>query len=336
MAGVIGVVGGLPAWLPALMASPAILFAQHQSRTHTRDVERDSSSMMDRDIDSSDDDTDTDDHDVSVTVGDKDDRHTADIARMLRPARDASVPFRVQVTYGAGTLSLAPANGPWLYDVRSDYATANDAPVVSFDSASHMLRVGGRHGDGAVSVTLGDHSSKHDNDLTVALARAVPLDLELNFGGGDVTAQLGGLSVQRLKVSTGASDARLSFNTPNPVPLEQLVVQAGAAGFRATGLGNAQARHVRVDAGAGDVDLDFGGRWTGDATLNITAAIGSVEVHVPQGVVVDVVTRKTFIGSTDDNTGATTPQVPGGPLYHLHVTSTTALGSLDFDRKTRN
>jgi hypothetical protein len=327
------------AWTPARPSKwpigPADLAAQQHAavRAHESDEDSDTASDDSNDDSNSDDeaDTPTPDHHGSGP-------RTLDVARMVRGAHDTAALLHVDLSYGTGTLRLLPADPQWLYNVRLNYVPDHDAPSVSYDTGSHSLHVSSssKHGGHGVSIDFGDHSDHGDEELRVALARVVPLDIRFAFGAGDARAQLGGLSVKRLRIETGASDAQLSFNSPDPIPLDDMDVAVGAAGFKATGLGNAHVRHMTVKAGAGDVDLDFGGRWTGDATLEITAALGAVHIHVPRGVVVQR-SGKVFIGSTDDATGATTqPQSPGGPLYHLRVHSTMTLGSVEFDRKTAN
>ncbi len=259
--------------------------------------------------------------------------HSVRFARQLHPGEE-SAPMHVEVMYGKGTLSVAPADGAWLYDVRTGYASRGGEALVRFDPRTRTLRVGAsRTDDHKLSVSF-DHDAD-GSDLRIALGRGVPLDLMLAFGAGNVRAQLGGLSIERLDVETAASDAEIHFAEPNPVTLDELQIKAGAAGFRATGLGNAHARRIVVQAGLGDVDLDFGGQWTGNVVLDATAALGAVHIHVPQNVVIDQ-NAKVFIGAFNDNTGtrhAAAGGSPGGQVYHLQVTGTATLGGIDLDHE---
>ena len=187
----------------------------------------------------------------------------------------------------------------------------------------------------AIASTSNSPRRPHDpetSDLHIGLARGVPLDIALAFGAGEGKVQLGGLSVRRLKVETGASQTSIGFDAPNPIPLETLDIQVGAAEFTATGLGNANVRHMNVEAGAGSVDLDFGGAWKGNVTLDVTAAIGSVSIHVPPDIVIDR-HNKAYLGALEDNAeAAVAPLRPGTPVYHLHITGTATLGAIELDR----
>jgi hypothetical protein len=324
------------AWLPRTahvpFVGPALLHAQQSVKAKSSDA--------DSDTDSDDDSDNDDDHDAGNVVrpahGPSGPR-TVDVGRMLLPGR-GNTPLHVDVSYGTGTMSLSPVAGPWLYDVHVTYTPGHASPHIDYDPTGNTLDVHGSSGrDNDINIDFDDHHPRADDDLHIGLGRGVPLDLTLHFGGGDVTAQLGGLSVQRLSLETGASDAQVSFDSPNPVPLADLELKVGAAAFKATGLGNAHIQNMEVHAAAGDVDLDFGGHWSGDATLELYAALGAVHIHVPTGVIVDAPTGKQkVIGSfTNAASGSTPPQTPGGPIYHLHVDSHSALGSIDIDRQTQ-
>lgn len=293
----------------------------------------------DSDNDKADNDDDDDSHSPAASQhgGDRGMR-TVTIGRQLRAARDTAAPMHVKVVYGVGSLHIAPADAPWLYNVHLAYNRPDKAQNIQYDTVAHTLSIGG--GPKSDNISIGKRNDSEDSDLRVGLARGVPLDLQVEFGAGDAVLQLGGLSVQELQVSTGASDATVRFDTPNPVVLDRLKFEVGAAGFKAIGLGNAHARMLDVEAGAGDVDLDFSGRWTADMAVDLTAALGAVHIHVPPGVVLESTGGKVVIGSSDDRTGGTAgagaPQTPGGPLYHLRVHGTATLGSIDYDRQVAN
>jgi hypothetical protein len=263
---------------------------------------------------------------------------TVTIGRQLRAARDTAAPMQVKVVYGVGSLHIAPADAPWLYNVHLAYDRPDKAQNIRYDTAAHTLAIGG--GPKSDDIHIGNHNDTEDSDLRVGLARGVPLDMRVEFGAGDMVLQLGGLSVRDLAVSTGASDATVRFDAPNPVVLDHIKFEVGAASFKAIGLGNAHAQTLDVEAGAGDVDLDFSGRWTADMTVDLTSALGAVHIHVPPGVVLEQTGGKVLIGSSDDRTGgasgAGSPQTPGGPLYHLRVHGTATLGSIDYDRQVAN
>src|SRR5688572_2688852 len=121
-------------------------------------------------------------------------------------------------------------------------------------------------------------------ELRLLLPRAVPLDLDLEFGGAEASLELGGLTLQSVRLECGATDATLNFTTPNRAHMRELVVDVGAASFTALHLGNANADEVRVRGGMGAVDLDFSGTWQRDLSVVTRVGIGKTTLRVPDDV----------------------------------------------------
>lgn len=260
---------------------------------------------------------------------------TITTGRQFRAGRDTASALHLDVTYGSGALAIAPADPSWLYNVSLENpVSAQSQPLIAFDTISRVLRINSGRGDRVnVQFPRRPHDSE-TSDLHIRLARGVPLDIGLAFGAGEGNVQLGGLSVRQLKIESGASQTSIGFNAPNPIPLETFSIEVGAAEFNATGLGNANIRHMTVQAGAGSVDLNFGGTWTSNVSLNVTAALGEVKIHVPRDIVIDR-NNKVFLGAIEDNTeGVLPPTRPGAPVYHLHLSGTTTLGAIELDRHT--
>jgi hypothetical protein len=124
------------------------------------------------------------------------------------------------------------------------------------------------------------------------------MELDLDFGAVEANLELGGLRISRVDIETGASDTELFFSEPNPERCDRFEVSMGAAAFSADGLGNANCERVKLEGGVGDVTLDFGGVWRGDMHADITVALGSVTIYVPENVGVRV-DKDTFL--TDFN-----------------------------------
>jgi predicted membrane protein len=66
--------------------------------------------------------------------------------------------------------------------------------------------------------------------------------------------------------------------------LQELRVDGGAAQLEVRQLGNANAEHVRVECGVGDVTLDLSGAWARDAQLSLEVALGNTTLRVPRDV----------------------------------------------------
>jgi hypothetical protein len=204
-----------------------------------------------------------------------------DAARPLAPAHRDGQTLHVRVSYGAGTLRLAPARDGQLYDVQLRYDATRVDPRVEWREASRTLRVETRL-DG---VRFGRLES---GDLTLGLAREVPLDLDVQVGAVEAQLDLTGLQVRSLDFTSGASDATVRMDTAAAVPLTRLALQVGAGRLRVEGLGHARVRRVEATGGMGELVLDFAGAWREDVDVDLALAIGSARLVVPADVGVRV------------------------------------------------
>jgi hypothetical protein len=239
-------------------------------------------------------------------------------------------PIDVNVQYGAGNLRITPAEAPTLYKMELRYNEEAFEPVVSFDQNRHVLRLGVRSPE-----------SRHNMDMqqgstaTIGLSREVPIDLDLEFGAGKATIELGDLSLQRLSVSTGASETAISFASPNRIQAERVDIEAGAASLRVTGLGNTRAAQIDFQGGVGATVLDFSGAWERNAAISVQMGVGSIQLRLPRGEGIRV-DRESFLSSFD----AAGLERKGESYYSsnwetaphkLTIDLSTALGSIDIE-----
>jgi hypothetical protein len=207
----------------------------------------------------------------------------------------------VRVQYGVGKLTLAAATQPLLYDLRWRYDADEFRPTHRYDAVTHTLTVGDVGGEEG-SVSLGRHRArrKHDaelsNELSLGVARGVPLDLTLRLGAAKANVDLSDLWLSRLRVETGASDVHFGFATPNPGTMRSLDLKLGAASVTAVRLGNAHSGRIHVTTGVGGADLDFGGTWATDASLQLDVVLSGVTLRVPRDVGVQLRTTKILAG----------------------------------------
>jgi hypothetical protein len=200
--------------------------------------------------------------------------------------------LRVEVEFGAGSLGITPATGGTLYQASLRYDADNFQPVHTYRAGVLKL---GLEGGGRIRRNVREGAR-----LSLALGTDVPLDLKLAFGAAEADLELGGLRVRNAEIATGASDSKVRFSHPNPERLELLQLKAGAAAFRAIGLGNANARRIKFDGGVGDVVLDFTGEWHGDTDVEVSIGVGSLTLRLPRGVGVKI-GKETFLVAFDSN-----------------------------------
>lgn len=218
---------------------------------------------------------------------------TVDISRQLRD----TAPQRIRVRYGAGKVDVRGAADPLLYSMHLRYDERRARPLHRHDADQRITTLGLEPRDASIRSS----SRSESPELRLTLPRTLPLDLDLQFGGTQSVLDLGGMSVQSLRLECGAADASLLFSRPNRLTMRDLDVQVGAADFSAGQLANANAEQIRVSGGVGSVNLDFGGTWTRDLTVTSRLMLGKLTLQVPANVGVRVELHRIVAGF--DHTG---------------------------------
>lgn len=256
-----------------------------------------------------------------------------DVSRQLRD----TAPQRIKVQYGAGRVDVRGTDAALLYDMHLRYDEQRAAPLHRYDPEQRAALLGLEPRTANARVASGGRTES--GDLRLLLPRAVPLDLDLEFGGAEATLDLGGLALQSVRLECGATDATLNFTAPNRAHMRELVVDVGAASFTALRLGNANADNIRVRGGMGAVDLDFSGSWQRDLSVVTRVGIGKTTLRVPEDVGVRLEIQRVAAGF--DHEG----MVKRGDAWYsrnwdtarrkLRIRAETVFGALELERSTR-
>ena len=166
-----------------------------------------------------------------------------DVSRQLRD----TAAQRIKVQYGAGRVDVRGTDAALLYDMHLRYDEQRAAPLHRYDAEQRSTLLGLEPRSVNSRVSSGTRSES--GELRLLLPRAVPLDLDLEFGGTEAMLELGGLALQSVRLECGATDATLGFTAPNRTHMRELNVDVGAASFTALHLGNANADQIRVRGG---------------------------------------------------------------------------------------
>ncbi len=193
--------------------------------------------------------------------------------------RDGVEEARVEIRLGSGEISLAAGDPDPLFSGRFRTNVAEWAPEVAWR-------------DGLLSIEQGDARGVPEpgaeNEWDLRFSPEVPLDLELQIGATDGELDFTGLAVTELALEVGASDLVVRFDAPNPAPMDDLMIRAGAANLRVEGIGNASPERGRVEGGVGNMILDFSGQWREPARIKVAAGAGSLTLRFPEDVGVRV------------------------------------------------
>ncbi len=200
--------------------------------------------------------------------------------------------INVHVEYGAGRFTVRAAEGDALYRMRLRYDEELFEPVAEYRAGEIHLgtdKIGRR-----IRLTRREISGEFDLELSTEVA----MDLDLEFGAVKADFDLGGLRLTELTLQTGASQTRIDISEPNREEMAVARMEVGAAEFTVLRLGNLNARSIRLDAGVGDITLDFTGEWQRDATVSVDMGLGALELRFPEGLGVKI-EKDTFLTSFD-------------------------------------
>jgi hypothetical protein len=253
---------------------------------------------------------------------------TVDVSRQVRDTGE----HRIRVQYAAGRFSMRPTSDPVLYSMQLRYDEDRARPIHRYDADWRSATLGLE----TESLRMRNLKDGDFGEMQVSFSNVVPLDLELKLGATESRIDLGGLTVNRLRVETGAADAVLDFSTPNRTRMRRLDVTLGAAGFSMKNLGNANASSIRVNGAVGDVQLDFGSVIRDDVGIDAEVAIGHLGLRLPSDVGVRVEVQKLI--ASFDHAGL---RKRGDAYYsdnwdsaavRVRVRAQTVFGAIDIDR----
>jgi Cell wall-active antibiotics response 4TMS YvqF len=204
--------------------------------------------------------------------------------------------LEAHLDYRAGGLRIAPGRATELYRMDASYDENRYLPTSDFNAARGVVSLGLRPaGEGGLRVVS---QRQLRQDANVAFAPGVDLDLDITLGAVDADLELGGLSLSRLAMQAGASQAVIRFSQPNRSRCRAAEVTAGAAEVTMLGLGNSRCDRIDFEGGVGKVTLDFDGAWTSSARATVRMAVGELTLRLPRRVGVRL-TLDRFLASFD-------------------------------------
>jgi hypothetical protein len=188
------------------------------------------------------------------------------------PASQGSTSTPVSISMGAGTLQIT-GGATGLVEGSIKYNVAEWKPTVT-------------HQGSALSIAQGTNMSNQlppqnvVNDWQLKLGQT-PIDLTINAGAYNSTLNLGGVPLTSLAINDGASNANISFTTPNPARMQRLAYKTGASTISLTGLGNANFAEMSFEGGAGSYTLDFSGKLQQPSNVHISSGVSNFKINVP-------------------------------------------------------
>lgn len=189
-----------------------------------------------------------------------------------------STALDAKVQFSAGRIDVRPARRAGvLYAATLRYDDEVFSPLHRFEEGRLVVGV---EGSGTTRIRQADGNSQ----LELRLSREVPTALHLEVGAVQSTLDLGGISLSGLHLSTGAADTRVTVSERNPVEMDEVRIEVGAAAFRGTGLGRLGAARYEVDVGVGDVRLELAGLERTETRIEARVGLGALDIRVPDDI----------------------------------------------------
>jgi len=198
---------------------------------------------------------------------------------------DAQTTADVAINFGAGELTLQPGAQDALIDGTATYNVSDFKPIVTIDNDNISLDQGELNFQG-----FPNFNQDIVNDWKLSLGNR-PMTLYIKAGAYMGDFELGGLSIERLKIGDGAAKVNLSFSTPNQVRMSSLEYTTGASQVSLKGLANANTTDMTFRSGAGEYTLEFSGELRNNMNVKIESGVSSVTVIIPEGVNAQVITE---------------------------------------------
>jgi hypothetical protein len=188
----------------------------------------------------------------------------------------------VKVIFGAGKLEIEAGTSDDLLSGHFRYNVERWEPEITYEDDVLTIEQGGTKDD------WGAPLGNTRNEWELEFSPEIPLDIDLEIGAGDGELDFSGLQLTELDLELGAGDFEVRFDEPNAVKMSELTLDTGASELEMIGIGHAGPERVKVNAGVGDITLDFTGAWPHSADVELTAGVGSLTLRLPDDVGVRV------------------------------------------------
>lgn len=198
------------------------------------------------------------------------------------PIPDAPTPLDLNLSFGAGKMTLIPNPGGDLLAGTATYNVEDLKPEVTVDENGVTLKQGNLKFNAVPTI-----NETIKNDWSIAIKNH-PIELNIKAGGYSGDFEFGGLSIADLHIVDGAATVKLKFSTPNTTPMNSLRYETGASNISMDKLANANFQTMIFQSGAGNYNLDFSGLLQRDASIFIETGLSRLVITVPDGVPAEV------------------------------------------------
>jgi len=238
-------------------------------------------------------------------------QHSFEVERERGDRRVAGV---FNLALGNVSISEAPRGVLFKAEVESDDEELKPTFDVQRRDGTVHLELGFASGSRSTGVSWRNFRNRGSNTWNLYFDTRTPLDLRFDLGLSESDLDLTGFRVERLEISAGMATTRLAFDEPNPVVMERLSIDAGAARFTGEQLGNARFRQLSFKGGAGSFSLDFtGASLPHGARADIDVGVSRLRIRLPEDKAVVLHAPDSWLARVDVPVGYISQ---GGGIWH--------------------
>lgn len=191
----------------------------------------------------------------------------------------------LEVDFGAGEIRIYAKDMTEAAEIELFYNPNN----VEYEIDYHVKRSTGHlYIDSDTDFNHDDDFDTDENQIDIALSTDNPISLNFDIGACKAEFDLGGIPITMLDLDVGAASGYIEWSEPNPVRLEEINIDAGAASLEMVMIGNANFDFMTLEGGAGSFDLDFRGEYNGESEIEIEISVGSADIILPKNVPIRV------------------------------------------------
>ncbi len=202
--------------------------------------------------------------------------------QVLIPVPDSPPPLDLNLSFGAGKMTLLPNPGDDLISGLVSYNVADFKPEITIDDTGVTVKQGNLKLN---AIPIIDETIKNEWNLAI---KNHPIELNIKAGGYSGDFEFGGLALINLHITDGAATVKLKFSTPNTAAMNSLRYETGASNITMEKLANANFQTMIFQSGAGIYNLDFSGLLQRDANIFIETGLSRLVISVPDGIPAEV------------------------------------------------
>ena len=122
------------------------------------------------------------------------------------------------------------------------------------------------------------------SEVQILLPYAVDILLDSRIKAGEARMTMDGIRLRELSINHWVGELSVIFNEPNPVVMDFLDITAKIGETRLVHLGNARFHRADINAGIGELRVDFTGDLQPESQAKVDLDIGEASVILPQHV----------------------------------------------------